>query len=218
MRLQLQSLFNEFLLLQQEFGDPTLSPIYGAGQLNNPSLMLIFMNPTARNISCNINWKGIKAPWIGTKNIWKLLYGIDVIDKTHYDLTQKLRPKEWDEDIAYQLYASIAKRNVYITNYAKCTQIDARPLKNSVFKSYRKLLEEEIRQLGPKRIITFGNQVSENLLSKKISVSKYIDTEYEDLIIDSITYKVYPTYYPVGQGQRNMGLARDRILSIIRER
>ena len=30
MRLQIESLFQEYIKLQQEFGDPTLSPIYGA--------------------------------------------------------------------------------------------------------------------------------------------------------------------------------------------
>ncbi|KKP29559.1 MAG: phage SPO1 DNA polymerase-related protein [Parcubacteria group bacterium GW2011_GWA2_31_28] len=69
--MQVTSLFEEFDKLQSIHGDKDLDSIYGCGEINNPSLCLVFMNPTARNVSSDKKWNCLKAPWIGTKNIWK---------------------------------------------------------------------------------------------------------------------------------------------------
>lgn len=64
------------------------------------------------------------------------------------------------------------KRNkMFITNLGKCTQIDARPIQNSVYEKYLNLLEKEIETVNPKVIILFGNQVSIVFLKEKKSVS-----------------------------------------------
>jgi len=79
------------------------------------------------------------------------------------------------------------------------------------------LLEKEILLTNPQKIITFGNQVSSNLLSNNVSVSKYIGTKNEIISIKGKKYKIYPSYYPVGQGQRNMPHAAKRLHSIIKD-
>lgn len=212
--LQLTSLFQSFNKLQLKFGDKDLMPIYGAGDIDSPNLMLVFMNPTARNISSKKDWKGIRAPWLGTKNVWKLLFQTDLLDKNLFNKMQEFKTVDWTADFAYSLYENISAKSIYITNFAKCTQIDARPISNSVFKIYRELLIEEIKAVKPLKIITFGNQVSQNLLQKKVSVKDYTKDEYEETKINSKDYKIYPCYYPVGQGQRNMPLAIKRIIEI----
>jgi len=50
-----------------------LNAIYGAGKIENLKVLLVFMNPTAKNISAGKDWKGLKAPWLGTKHVWRLL-------------------------------------------------------------------------------------------------------------------------------------------------
>lgn len=125
-----------------------------------------------------------------------------------------MKANDRTEKFAETLYLHIAQKNIYITNLAKCTQIDARPLKDKVFKDYLTYTLEEIATLQPKHIITFGNQVSSILLNKPIKVSDYKKDEHETLIIDKKTYKVYPVFYPVGQGMRNMPAAIARIQSI----
>lgn len=121
---------------------------------------------------------------------------------------------DWTEEFAEQLYTEIAKKKVYITNLAKCTQADARPLKDKVFKDYLAYTREEIAALKPKNIITFGNQVSSIVLEKPIKVSEYKNKDHEIIKITSTSYKVYPIFYPVGQGMRNMPLAIERIKQI----
>jgi DNA polymerase len=209
--LQLPEYFAAFDALQLEHGDKDLNAIYGAGCTTKPDLLILFMNPTARNVASNKSWPGIRAPWLGTKNIWRLLFELDLIDKHYHALTQSKTLDEWTPDFAVELYTHVAQRGVYIGEFAKCTQLDARPLKNSVFQQYKALLYQEIAILQPKVIVSLGNQVSENLLGKKISVSNYLSNEFEELVIGESTYRVYPTYYPVGQGQRNMPLAKKRI-------
>lgn len=108
-----------------------------------------------------------------------------------------MKTKDRTEDFSEKLYEEIAAKKVYITNLAKCTQADARPLPDKVFKEYLALTLEEIATIQPKHIITLGNQVSSILLGKAIKVSEYKKNEHEMLTIHSKTYKVYPVFYPV---------------------
>ena len=103
---------------------------------------------------------------------------------------------------------------MFITNLGKCTQIDARPLPDEVLKKYLDLLLKEIEIVNPKVIITFGNQVSSIILDEKISVSQSRKKEY-NLDVNSKTYKVFPVYYPVGNGIFNMDKSIEDIKWII---
>jgi DNA polymerase len=174
------------------------------------------MNPTARNISADKNWKGLRAPWLGTKNIWKLLYKLEFISKSSFDKTQKIKFGDWTYDFSKNIYQEINENKVYITNLAKCTQIDAHSLNDRIFREYLDLMFREILSVNPKKIITFGNQVSSILLDKKIKVSNYKNKEGETLNVRNKKFLVYPTYYPVGQGMRNMNLAVERINKVLR--
>jgi len=154
--LQLPHQFKELNRLQQLHGDPSLLPVYGAGCLDRPKIMFLFMNPTGRNITAYPEWQGIRAPWLGTKNVWKLFYQVQLLPVDLFTQTQTLKPAEWTEALAEQLYRSLAEHGVYVTNMAKCTQVDARPLPNTVFKDYLPQTYEEIDELNPERIVSFG--------------------------------------------------------------
>jgi len=214
--LQIPSLFATFDALHQRHGDSSFSAIYGAGKTQNPRIMLVFMNPTARNISANTLWNGIRAPWLGTKHVWKMLFTLGLLsDNDLLNKTQIFRPDQWTSSFAEALYDHISQQSLYITNIAKCTQVDARPLPNTVFKEYLPAMFEEIEHVNPEVIVCFGNQVSSLLLGKNISVSQYTEISGESLQIGAKSYRVYPTYYPVGQGMRNMPKAIERIKHII---
>ena len=107
------------------------------------------------------------------------------------------------------------KKTVTIHNQSlKATQIDARSLPDSIFREYLGIFHQEIETIKPKVIITFGNQVSSILLDKKIKVSEY-RKKFETLNINGKTYKVFPVYYPVGQGMRNISIAKEDIKWIL---
>lgn len=205
-------------MLQLLYGDSSLQAIYGAGCINKPKIMFIFMNPTARNITADKNWRGLRAPWLGTKNVWGIFYKLGFLPKSIYQKTQTIKSSGWTLEFCNKIYSELKKKNVYITNLAKCTQLDARPLKDVIFKKYLELTKMEISLIQPKNIISFGNQVSSILLSKPVSVGNYKNTEHEILEIGGGVFKIYPTHYPVGQGRRNMPIANKRIKIILKSK
>ncbi len=213
--LQIDYLKKDVDELQKLYGNPKLNAIYGAGCIHKPKILFLFMNPTAKNISSIPDWEGLRAPWIGTKNIWKLFNSLDIIDDLIFRKIQSDLNNTWTYNFAFSVYDTLNKKSIYVTNLAKCTQDDARSLKDKVFKDYLENTLAEIYAVNPLRIISFGNQVSSILLNKKIQVSNYKNQEKEILKLKNKTYDVFPTYYPVGQGMRNIDKSISRISSII---
>lgn len=213
--LQVTKLQAEIDSLQKRHGARKLSAIYGAGCTQRPELMLVFMNPTGKNVSAQVGWKGLRAPWLGTKNVWKVLYKLNLVPEDLYEQTQALSAADWMLSFAIKLYQGIAKQKIYITNLAKCTQTDARHVPDAVFREYLPVMHKEILAVNPKKIITFGNQVSSLLLQEVVTVSSYTGLKKEPLQIGKVSYDVYPVYYPVGQGQRNTPLAVKRLQAIM---
>lgn len=216
--LQIEKLHLPAQQLQKTYGGRGLCCVYGAGHINRPRAMFIFMNPTARNISVQKGWKGLRAPWLGTKQVWKLFKETGFLSEKLYAEIQKKHSSQWDQEFSLRVYKDVAKNGAYITNLAKCTQHDARPLPDRVFKEYLDLMREEIRLIRPQAIITLGNQVSSIVLGKRVSVSEYAGAEGEDLTIGKDVFRVYPVHYPVGQGARNLPLAQARIQQVVRVR
>lgn len=212
--MQFQKLHKKIDALQPVYGDKKLNSIFGAGCVENPNLMLVFMNPTAKNISAHEGWKGIRAPWLGTKSVWRFLYKLGLISKVNFEITQKLEPNQWTPKLALQIYGDVKNNGCYVTNLAKCTQVNAKPVKSQVFRKYLDILKHEITLANPKRIITFGGLVSSVILGKLISVGGH-KMKPEILAIGNKKFSVFPVYYPVGQGMRNMPLAIKRIKAII---
>lgn len=214
MEIQIEHLKNKTDLLQKRFGHPDYRAIYGTGCITKPDVCLILMNPTARNISVHENWKGLRAPWLGTKNIWKLLYQLGLLEEKTFAATQTKKPQDWDNVFAKSLYMELAQKKVFLTNLARSTQPDAKPISNSIFTACVPLMEEEIAFIKPKVVITFGNQVSSALLRSPIKVSEARKEPFEIKTKDGV-YTVYATYYPVGMGMMNMGKAIEDIKWIL---
>lgn len=212
--MKIKDLNNEYDKLQLEYGSRELDSIYNGGCEENPDICFVFMNPTGKNIASLKTWHGRKSPWLGTKNIWKLFYHVNLLSGESYNKILEMKPKDWDYDFCDYIYDEINNNKVFITNLGKCTQVDARPLRNEVLAKYLDLLFKEIDIIKPKVIITFGNQVSSIILNKKISVSETRKQSHE-LIVNNNTYKVYPVYYPVGNGIFNIDKSIEDINWII---
>lgn len=197
--MQKEELIKKFNELQLKYGSSVCNSVFGGGKEYNPDLFLVFVNPTARNIATGKDWPGIRCQWLGTKQVWKFLTNAGLFDEGLNKQIQNMKATEWTPDFCVQVYKEVADKRLYITNLAKCTQDDARPLSDFVLKQYRDLLFEEILPVNPKKVILFGNQVSSIVLDKKITVSQYRKTEV-DLVIGNKKYKCFPVYYPVGNG------------------
>ena len=212
--MKVADLKKEYDKLQVKYGDKNLDSIYNGGCEENPDICFVFMNPTGKNIASNKAWHGKKSPWLGTKNIWKLFYKVNLISEDIFNQIQTKKPKDWDYEFCDYVYEEIAKNKLFITNLGKCTQIDARPLSDEVLKKYLHLLYKEIDIIKPKIIIAFGNQVSSIILNQKISVSANRKICHK-IKINKKIYKVYSVYYPVGNGIFNMDKAVEDINWII---
>ncbi|KKU09734.1 MAG: phage SPO1 DNA polymerase-related protein [Parcubacteria group bacterium GW2011_GWB1_46_8] len=213
--LQLKKLHAEADRLHKQFGSKRLLAVHGAGCVNQPQAMFIFINPTGKNISAYPAWKGMRAQWLGTKQIWKLFYQLGFLSRDTFAKTQALKPHEWTPAFCISLYAELAKHKIYITNFAKSTQQTARPMKKQILQRHLESLLAEVYLISPKTIVTFGNETSSLLLQKPISVSSYTGKRKETLLIKNKRFPVYPAYYPVGQGMRNLPKAIKRIKVIL---
>jgi len=197
-----EELIKNFDLMQDEFGSKSRNAVYGGGCEQNPDFCLVFINPTARNVATAKDWKGIRCQWLGTKTIWAFLTEAKMFDEDLNAQIQAMRPEQWTEAFCQKVYQEVEKRKLYITNLAKCTQDDARPLPNSVFEKYRDLFYQEMKMISPKKIILFGNQVSSIVLGKNISVSQ-CRKKCEKLILPDCEFDCFPVFYPVGNGRFN---------------
>lgn len=212
--MNLENLIKEYDKLQKLYGDENLNSIYFGGCDINPDICFVFMNPTGKNIASNKKWQGIRAPWIGTKNIWDLFYNLNLLDKDIYFEIKNKKAQEWTSDFASKVYDNVKKHKYFITNLGKCTQIDARPLPNKVYLNYLELLLKEIEIVNPKVIILFGNQVSSIVLKEKISVSACRKKAFKKEINNKI-YDTYAVFYPVGNGRFNIDKSIEDIKYII---
>jgi len=214
--VSLDDLKKEYDKLQLKYGAKELDSIYNGGCDNNPDICFVFMNPTGKNIASSKSWKGLKSPWIGTKNIWDLFYALNLLDKEIYDKIKSIKGTDWTEEFANKVYDNVKEHKYFITNLGKCTQIDARPLPDSVYKEYLELLEKEIEIIKPKVIILFGNQVSSIVLNERISVSQCRKQKFIKEI-NNKKYDCYSVYYPVGNGRFNIDKAIEDINYIIKK-
>ena len=212
--MKLRDLDKQYDKLQKIYGDPNLHSIYNGGCETNPDICFVFMNPTGKNIASLPDWKGPHHPWLGTKNIWDLFFAVNLLDENIYQEIKNKKGSEWTPLFAKEVYQNITDHKVFITNLGKCTQIDARPLKDSYFQDYLPLLEKEIKIIKPKVVILFGNQVSSIFLDKKISVSQTRKTYFEKKL-GKETYKCFPVFYPVGNGRFNIDKSIEDIKYII---
>ena len=202
----LDALKTDYDQMQLEYGDPNYRSIYFGGCTERPRLCLVFMNPTARNIATHPDWTGLRAPWVGTKNVWKFLHQIGVISAVTLAEIQHIKGPDWTPEFAAKVYQDVADHQVFITNLAKCTQKDARPLPDQVFEQYRAHLLTEIAATQPNHVILFGNQVSSIVLQQKISVSQ---CRKQCFVRDGVNF--WPVFYPVGNGFMNVDKAIEDI-------
>jgi len=192
-------------LHEKHFPDDKLLPIMGNGKLEYPDYMFVFINPTYRNATSSNAWAGFRAPWIGTKYIWKIFN-----QAGHFDnkLLEEIQNRNsWDVSFAEKVYNHLGSQGFYFTNLVKWTGGNA-DLPNKVkIELFLPLLKQEIGIVKPKKVIAFGLMPFEALTKEKIKLSDYYHKALSsnklptfDLIINNHKTEVIPCYFPVGRG------------------
>ena len=213
--LQLESiLYQTEAMFVSHFGDHTLDSISGAGKIHRPRIALVFINPTHRNISTRKAWKGLKAPWIGCNNIWKLFADAGLIEHELYK-EMLTYGTDWTEEFSTHVYEHVYEKGLYITNIVKWAGLDAAlPEKNKV-KLYLPLLLDELRILKADKVVLFG-QLTYDAVIKGLGISAPSYKELNESMLASNAYlgvgtdygTLIPCYFPVGQGIKNIHKAQ----------
>lgn len=211
----MQKLIDKYDKLQNEFGSKELNSVYGCGKRKNAKIALVFMNPTKRNIATDKSWQGLRAQWLGTKQIWDFLDKCGFISSNLNEKIKAKKPKEWTPEFCEEVYQEVEEKGLWITNLAKCTQDDARPLPDEVFLQYKDLLKEELNLVNPEKIFFFGNQVSSIMLGFPITVSSVRGKKFS-LEIKGKEIESYAIFYPVGNGRFNQDKAVEDIKQILK--
>lgn len=211
----MKNLIKQYDKLQNTYGSKDLNSVYGCGEDNNPRVALVFMNPTKRNIATDKSWKGLRAQWLGTKQIWEFLAKCELFSFRINEEIKSKKPKDWTPEFCECVYNEVKKQGLWITNLAKCTQDDARPLPDSVFLKYKDLLKDELNLVNPQKIFFFGNQVSSIMLDQVISVSTTRQKKFL-LEINGKEFESYALFYPVGNGRFNQHKAIEDIKEILK--
>ena len=172
------------------------------------------MNPTKRNIATNKSWKGLRAQWLGTKQIWEFLAKCKLFGSNINEEIKSKKPKDWTPEFCEYVYNEVKIQGLWITNLAKCTQDDARPLPDKIFIQYKDLLKEEMKLINPQKIFFFGNQVSSIMLEQPITVSTTRQKKFA-LEINGKEFESYALFYPIGNGRFNQHKAIEDIKAIL---
>jgi hypothetical protein len=175
-----------------------LQHIHGFGALK-PNLMLILINPTYRNLSSDPKYTGIRFPFIGVRQFWKVLADGGLInEKIAYSLPLR---SEWRDEHTEEIKKELINNKLFLTNIVKCCYNHGFYPKKEVVEEQLKILREEIRIVKPKRIIAFGAFTYKTLTGKNIKLSNYKNTlEIVSERISGLEIQTIPCYFPIGQG------------------
>jgi DNA polymerase len=203
--MKLQDIWKKVDKLSKKFPSD-YNPILGNGKCYRPKFLLVFINPTKANISSHPGWPGFRAPFIGTKPVWRVLHKAGWFND---QLIKVINASDtWSPRFADIVYKSLARRGLYLTNIVKWTGETAELPKAKKIRAYLPLLKKEIEIVKPKYIITMGLIPFEYLTGRKIKLGEYYKEAMKtkklkayDLKIGSKTYKVIPCYFPVGRGE-----------------
>jgi len=185
--------------------DNNLMPILGGGQDINPKFMMVFINPTSKNISSNKNWKGPRFPFIGRKRPWIEFHKVGLFNE---ELLNEIKTNSnWSLEFTYNVLEFLKRKGLYLTNIVKNTEYNADLPKANQINLYLPIFKKEIELVNPEYIIAFGLIPINALLKENIKLSEYYELIqkknaliFYEIKINSKRYKVIPCYYPIGRG------------------
>ncbi|MDE2001479.1 MAG: hypothetical protein KGI60_02850 [Patescibacteria group bacterium] len=176
-----------------------LQHIHGFGAMR-PDLMLVFVNPTHRNTSADPSYRGPRFPFIGVRQLWRVLADAGLIDRKK---AAALPPrKEWTAADTATIQQELVKHKLFITNVVKCCYDHSAYPERDAVRHHLDLLGEEIRIVRPKTIVAFSGFVYQTLTGQSVKMGEYWKDGQKALpeIISGLRIPTLPCYFPVGRG------------------
>lgn len=189
----------------------------GGGWTAQPELMLVFINPTVRNISAHAAWPGPRFPFAGKPKLWHILAEAGLIDA---DLPSEIAALGPTPPMVERLIAAAQQARLYLTNAVKCVDDGSNlPAADRVAAALPQL-QAEIGLVRPRLIVALGLIPFRALTGLNVRLSDQLwDAEhgrinlYPSLPIDGRSYPVFPCYFPTGRGNP---VAATRMLTALR--
>jgi len=182
-----------------------LQHILGGGAIDNPDYFFVLINPTYRNITSDPNHRGLRIPFMGVSNFWRVLVEAGFLPREIYQTTEK---RLWNCTDIHTVANTLKEVGLYLTNLVKCCANDASPPSVEAVKHHTEILMEEIQIVEPKLIVAFGLLPFQALTGQSIRLSDHLNRArrgdldfYETILNGSVAYKVFPTFFPVGRGK-----------------
>jgi hypothetical protein len=190
----------------------------GGGCAAQPDAMLIFINPTVRNISAHASWDGPRFPFAGKPKLWEILAAAGWIDAAVPQRMAELGPTS---PMVELLIAAAQHHRLYLTNAVKCVDDGSNLPTAARVAAGWPLLQQEIALVQPRLIITFGLIPFGALTGRTIRLADHLwdaqqgqITWYPSHAIAGRQYPVFPCYFPTGRGNP-VGAAR--LLAALRQ-
>mgnify|MGYP001560785031 CR=1 FL=1 len=186
-----------------------LRHIHGSGA-RRPKFLLLFVNPTYRNISSRAGYRGPRFPFIGVRQLWQILAAGGLINKS---VALNLpNAKNWSAEHTLKIQRGLLNNRLYLTNIVKCCLPHGNYPEIGLIKANLRHLRPELRIVRPKLILAFGGLVFKTLTGKNIKLKEYWSgrdkTEKETYreIISGLNFPVIPVYFPVGRGNPRLAI------------
>lgn len=175
----------------------------GGGQENRPYAALVFINPTHRNISTHPDWKGPRYPFLGTREIWRVLGRAGFLGAQTVSLTQG----EWTRETSEQVLRSIRDSGLYLTNVVKCTKPNGDNPSAQEVRAWQDVLGEELSIVRPRLVVAMGILPFKALTGQPINLGEHFQAQRKSpgLLtfegnLGEAKQTIYPCYFPVGRG------------------
>ncbi|MBV9788829.1 MAG: uracil-DNA glycosylase family protein [Chloroflexi bacterium] len=176
----------------------------GGGCSFQPQLMLVFINPTVRNMTAHTSWPGPRFPFAGKPKLWEILATAGFVRS---DLPQRLAELGRAPEMVEMLIDETRRQGLYVTNAVKCVDDGSNlPAAERVAAGWP-LLAEEIALVQPRYIVAFGLIPFRALTGCNIRLADQLWEAqqgrcefFPSHTIDGQSYPVFPCYFPTGRG------------------
>ena len=183
----------------------------GGGCIEQPDVMLVFINPTVHNITAHADWPGTRFPFAGKPKLWRILAEAGYVDPELPEQFARLGPTPELVDV---LIEETRLRRLYLTNAVKCVDDGSNLPSTARVAMGWPILQREIDLVQPRHIIAFGLIPFRQLTGTQVRLADVLwDARqgrlapYQSRPIDGRTYPVFPCYFPTGRGNP-VGAAR----------
>lgn len=176
----------------------------GGGCSFQPKLMLVFINPTVRNMTAHASWPGPRFPFAGKPKLWEILATAGFVRP---NLPQRMAELGRTPEMVEMLMDETRRQGLYITNAVKCVDDGSNLPTAARVAAGWPLLQAEIALVQPRYIVAFGLIPFRALTGCNIRLADQLWEAqqgrcefFSSHTIDGQTYPVFPCYFPTGRG------------------